>query len=44
MKAMALNNKRHIFTEPRTDLYHSERVKEDASQADGLTLIHWNKP
>jgi hypothetical protein len=43
MKAMTLFNKRHSFTEPRTDLYNSNRVKEDARQAGGITLIHWNK-
>jgi hypothetical protein len=43
MKAMILFNKRHSFTEPRTDLYNSKRVKEDACQAGRLTLIHWNK-
>jgi len=44
MKAMTLFNKKHSFTEPRTDLHNSKRVKEEACQAGGLTLIHWNKP
>jgi hypothetical protein len=43
MKAMTLFNKRHSFSEPRTDLYNNKKVKEDACQAGGLTLIHWNK-
>jgi hypothetical protein len=43
MKAISMFNKRHSFTEPRTDLYNSKRVKEDACQACRLTLIDWNK-
>jgi len=43
MKAMTLFKTRHSFTEPRTDLYNTKSVKEDACQAGGLTLIHWNK-
>ena len=43
MKAITKFNKRHSFTEPRTDLYNSKRAKEDACQAGRLTLIHWNK-
>jgi hypothetical protein len=43
MKTMTYFNKRHSLTEPRTDLYNSKRVKEDACQASELTLIHWNK-
>ena len=40
MKAMTKFNKRHNFTEPRTYLYNSKRVKEDDCQAGGLALIH----